>query len=101
MQAAASGQPDIDFAEEDESVQDQAREDLRGLVRNKPAAPQEVKREYALSSSGDRSGIHKNRAGFAKAGTAASCQFIMNGCKCGASGPGTHAPSEPNSLCTL
>lgn len=77
VQAAASGQPDIAFAEENKSRQDKAREDLRGLVRNTPEAPQEVKRVYALAGGDDPSGIQKNKPGFAKASKAASCQFII------------------------
>jgi hypothetical protein len=67
VQAAASGQPDISFQAEDKNMQDSAREDLRGLVHGSPCVPQEVKREYGIANSSNATGIHKNKAGFAKA----------------------------------
>lgn len=67
MQAAASGQPDISFAAEDKNVQDSARENLRGIVLGTSCVPQEVKREYGIANSSHATGIHKNRAGLAKA----------------------------------
>lgn len=67
LQAAASGQPDVDFAEEDINPQDSAREDLRCLVRGKSSLPQEVKREYATAhADGSDDGIHRNRPALAK-----------------------------------
>jgi hypothetical protein len=73
VQAAASGQPDINFEAEDKNMQDSAREDLRGFVRGTSCVPQEVKREYGIANSSDATGIHKNRAGFAKASVQLMC----------------------------
>jgi hypothetical protein len=65
LQAAASGQPDIAFAPEEKTPGDRSREDIRGLIRGQPRAPNEVKRGYARSTLQDN-GINKNSAPISK-----------------------------------
>lgn len=57
----------MDFAAEDKSAGDTAREDIWGLIRGDPKVPQEAKRQYAVAGRGGGTGIQKNKAGLAKA----------------------------------
>ena len=78
LQAAASGQDGIEFVKEDKDAGDPAREDVRGLVRGQPAVPQEAKAKYATADSSDPTGIHKNRAGFAKASFSTLPELVLS-----------------------
>jgi hypothetical protein len=64
-QAAASGQPNVAFANEDKNVADSSREDVRCLINGHPKAPQEAKAKYATANSSSN-GIDRNKAGLSK-----------------------------------
>ena len=66
LQASASGQPDIDFAEEPLTGGDLARPDVRCLIRAIAAEAVEAKHGEVPASVTDRQGIDSNRGAFGK-----------------------------------
>ena len=57
--AAAAGQADLDFLQEDHSAS-KPREDVRGLIRGVRQVPQECKVEYAWKRASDEETIDAN-----------------------------------------
>lgn len=72
MQAAAAGQPGVQFAHEDQKKANAAREDFQGLITSAgaegphPRAPNEAKAYWTPSSSNDPTGISQNKEGIGK-----------------------------------
>ena len=73
VQAAAAGQPEIQFQLEDSACQDTARQDLRCFVDNEEGHPGEAKpRNVSSNPIADPDGIHSNKDTFGKA----SCEAL-------------------------
>ena len=68
VQAAAAGQPEIQFQLEDFAREDTARQDLRCFVDNVESHPCEAKSTNVSSNPiADPDGIHNNKDAFGKA----------------------------------
>ena len=77
VQAAAAGQPEVQFQLEDFASQDTARHDLRCFVGNVEGHPGEAKsRNVSSNPIADPDGIHDNKDAFGKA----SCEALHVTC---------------------
>ncbi len=78
VQAAAAGQPEVQFQLDDFARQDTARQDLRCFVGNVEGHPGEAKpRNVSSNPIADPDGIHSNKDAFGKA----SCEALhVTGC---------------------
>ena len=67
VQAAAVGQPEIQFRLEDQASADSARQDLRCFVNHVESHPSEAKaRNVSANPLADADGIHSNADAFGK-----------------------------------
>lgn len=74
VQAAAAGQPEIQFQLEDFARQDTTRQDLRCFVDNVEGHPGKAKaRNVSSNPVRDPDGIHNNKDTFGKASCVALC----------------------------
>lgn len=66
LQASASGQPGVDFAEEDHAKDDHAQPDVRCLIQGRAAEAVEAKPGEHHATAPDWQGIDNNRDAFGK-----------------------------------